>query len=1007
MTKTTNNIQSSYAALADRLEFEKLVSTISTSFINLTPNQIDHQIHTALQLLGDHAGVDCGLVAQGTNPIEITHQWHSSGDSVSCSELLAAQPGLITRLMKTIQKNGSIRIIDLATEPQSTVDHSLWRHFSACGVKSLVAVPMKIGSESLGLLVFTAIGSSKQWSEEVCSLLSIVAQMFASVLAKKKVEQALRESEERFRSYFDLPLVGIAKSSFDGAWLDLNDKFCSMLGYSKEFLIGRSWKDFTHPDDLEKDIERTSELVSNTHESDGFDKRFICSDGSTLYARASSRCVHDEDGNPKYLIAVFQNITKRITAEQEILHQKEFLDHVINSNPSAIFTKNSTGKYTLVNKAFASLFKLNPEEIVGKTDSELSDDDRRTSYIRNLDSRVLECSETVFRAEEPFSGNTPDSERWFQTIRTPLPMRKNREKQVLGIYVDITERKKAEDALRALVEGTASFTAEDFFRSLVRHLASVFQTKAAIVAKVSYSGASQVDPLAFWMKDDYIKNQTYSLAGTPSELVMKQGLCLFSEHVSELFPNDLSLVKHGIQSYMGVPLLNSSGHAFGVLAVMHDKPMQEWRSAGYILKLFAARAGAEVTRIIQEEQARELERQLLQSQKMEAIGELAAGIAHDLNNSLSAVSGHLELVQSTSSANERKRSVDVALGGCERASSLVQQLLGFSRQGKYHIEDICVGDVVNDTVDFLQKVIDTGTSIDINNRSSDIQIRGDRGQLQQVLTNLILNAQQAMDAQGTITFDFNSRFVADPDNHNPNTKPGSYAILTVRDTGSGIKQEIIDKVFDPFFTTKREGEGSGLGLSMVYGIMQSHGGWVEVNSEYGIGTAFSLWFPEVADEDEEKGALENINNESSLKNRKILVLDDEPVLVELAREFLERKGFETACFTRPSKALQYYQEHSRDIDLCIVDMKMPEMTGEQCFINIRKINPLAEVVILSGYSRDDAAQLMLENGAITFFQKPLKYPKLVEWIEDHLDEKEDRLYSTNFDGLNANSFSIS
>ena len=368
---------------------------------------------------------------------------------------------------------------------------------------------------------------------------------------------------------------------------------------------------------------------------------------------------------------------------------------------------------------------------------------------------------------------------------------------------------------------------------------------------------------------------------------------------------------------------------------------------------------------------------------MEAIGQLAAGIAHDLNNALAAVVGHLQLLRmGIGDGNRDEQSIDTALSGCKRAYSLIEQLLGFSRQGKYNITSISLQRLVRETIDFLRKVVGANIRMDIDASSPDVVVRGDTSQIQQALTNLIINAKQAIDGTGIITFRFGAKTVDHPERFNGAAQAGRFAFVSVEDTGIGIPPENIDKVFEPFFTTKGQSNGTGLGLSTVYGVMQSHGGWIEVESALGSGSTFSLYFPEA------RGAvLEVVHSkvkEAQKSSGTIVVIDDEKVLVDLGQEFLKRAGFRTFGFTDAEAALEWYKIHHQEVDLLVLDMKMPGMDGQVCFEELLKVNPRAQIAILSGYSQDAAAQDLLKRGALKFFQKPLKYPDLVSWIAQTL-----------------------
>jgi len=555
------------------------------------------------------------------------------------------------------------------------------------------------------------------------------------------------------------------------------------------------------------------------------------------------------------------------------------------------------------------------------------------------------------------------------------------EKEQLKRALDALKRNQ--EVMHEVLEGTASHTGENLFKAAVQHLSQALQTKFAFIGRISESSPSVIDVLAIWENDHFGSYPNYHVTGTPSETVIGQELRIYQNRLGELFPKDEYIKEMQLQSYLGVPLFDSNGRALGLLAVMHDAPRLDLPQNIPIMRIFAARLGAELERLQSEKSHSSLQRQLMQSQKMEAIGKLVAGIAHDLNNALSAVVGHLTLIQENKQIQaDVKESLDVALSGCERAASLIDHLLGFSRQGKYNPSEIEIQRALTETLNFLARVVGQNIKIIKKGIQSGSFVKADSAQLQQVLTNLIINAAQAMPRGGELCFDFSERYVRSPEKFNPAARPGSYLVLSVIDTGSGIAPDDLDKIFEPFFTTKSESGGTGLGLAMVYGVMQSHGGWIEAESLKGSGTTFRLAFPLVSSKVTEPAPIKQ--SAPALGSGSILVIDDEPFLVELSKKFLDMAGFSTSAFTRADEALQWYAENFKTVKAVVMDMKMPGIDGVECFARIRKVNPNASVVILTGYIHDEAAQELIEKGAVKLFQKPLRYPELIDWLNQNL-----------------------
>lgn len=666
------------------------------------------------------------------------------------------------------------------------------------------------------------------------------------------------------------------------------------------------------------------------------------------------------------------------------LMESEYLRRIVDVSPNIIYARDSSGRFCFANPAFAALLGRTVEQIVGRTMEELgaTAEDEQLRWRREL--ALFSTQRREFIPEERYVDRVTLETRWFRTVRIPLPAQTGAPAQVLTIATDLTERKRAEDIVRKIFEGTASATAENFFRSLVRELATVLSVRYCFIGQVLQPAQEIVRTLAVYRDGNYIENEEYRLNGTPTERIFSAGLQQFSDNIQEEFPHDQYLRAEGIVSYMGVPLLNSSREPIGILSVMDNKPLPDWAPGRWIMRIFAARAAAEIERIESQKHREVLQQQLQQAQKMEAIGQLAAGIAHDLNNALGAVVGHLELLNIAARLEpEWKASVQTALKGCERASSLIDQLLGFSRQGRYNLHVTGLRKITEETLAFIGRVIDKNIQIDVADLARDLPVEVDQAQIQQAVTNVILNAAQAMPDGGKITVAFREQSVPAPRRDNPQATGERYAVLTVSDTGHGIPADHLNKIFDPFFTTKELGKGSGLGLSMVYGIMQSHGGWVSVESIAGEGASFSLFFPkarEIATALPDKKPVPA----SSRDKGSILVIDDEEMLVDLSIKFLERSGFTAHGFTSASKAISWFADHPGAVDLAIIDMKMPEINGPLCFRKLRDLQPDLPVIILSGYTQDSEVQKLLKEGVLTFFHKPLNYPDLIIWIRDFL-----------------------
>jgi PAS domain S-box-containing protein len=367
-----------------------------------------------------------------------------------------------------------------------------------------------------------------------------------------------------------------------------------------------------------------------------------------------------------------------------------------------------------------------------------------------------------------------------------------------------------------------------------------------------------------------------------------------------------------------------------------------------------------------------MEERLRQSEKMEAVGELAGGIAHDFNNQLAGIVGFADLVRSEMDDDaEFADSVDRILVAARRAADLTTQLLAFARRGKYESAAVDVHTLVDEVVALLRHSIDKRITIEQTLRADPSLTLGDPSQLQSAILNLTINARDAMPDGGTLTIATQTLELADGDEmcaHNE-IPPGRYVQISVSDTGTGMDPETERRVFEPFFTTKEKGRGTGMGLAAVYGTVKNHDGAIAVYSEPGRGATFRVLLPAhvgpAAANDRPAERLPELTG-SSL----VLVVDDEEAVCNVAARMLAQMGCKAVVREDGAAALEYYRESWRDIDLVVLDMSMPKMSGRDTFMAMRNVNPGAAVLLMSGFSLNDDVQALLDAGARGFIQKP-------------------------------------
>ncbi|NIQ91495.1 MAG: response regulator, partial [Deltaproteobacteria bacterium] len=383
-----------------------------------------------------------------------------------------------------------------------------------------------------------------------------------------------------------------------------------------------------------------------------------------------------------------------------------------------------------------------------------------------------------------------------------------------------------------------------------------------------------------------------------------------------------------------------------------------------------------------------METKLLHQQKMESIGTMAGGIAHDFNNILTGVLGYASLLKHRlRDQAETKRFIDIIETSSLRAADLVRQLLAFSRGTQPEdLQVVYPNRVIRETTRLLESSLGKDLQLEVDLNQGLPPIAANSTQVQQAVLNLCLNARDAMPNGGKITI--SSAAVALGGKASSQYKdlaaePGQYVRIRVADNGIGISQEDLDKIFDPFFTTKEVGKGSGLGLAMVYGIVQNSRGYVYVDSAEGNGTVFDLFF-RVAEDKDRQQSLRRLTP-GLAGEETVLLVDDEPMVRDLGNEILRSYGYQVVLACDGLEALEIYESRGADIDLVVLDLLMPKMGGKDTLAGLRKLNPAAKVIICSGYgARENGLQKLMASG-VNLVQKPFKPEELVSAVRQVLD----------------------
>ncbi|MCE9532440.1 MAG: PAS domain S-box protein [Planctomycetes bacterium] len=643
--------------------------------------------------------------------------------------------------------------------------------------------------------------------------------------------------------------------------------------------------------------------------------------------------------------ALNREIAARISLDQE----RKLLRTFVDALPDVVFTKDTSGRYVICNPAAVALVGLEREEqMSGKTVFELFPHEiAQTSYEDDL--YVMAGSPIPNREENWIDRN--GTSVWYLTIKVPMHDAAGKIVGLIGISRNITDRKRVE-AERARLLAQLQLQIE---RMPLGYLISdrEFRYTRWNPAAEQLFGYSEVEVLGKHPFDVIVPPNSQPLVASIFEYIKAGNMDAHGECEN--------LTKTGntiICEWHNTPMFDENGDFSGLMSLAKN-----------------------IT------DRKRLEEQLRQSQKMEAVGKLAGGVAHDFNNLLTVISGYSELLLGLPEASDQIREPVKAISEAgERAAALTQQLLAFSRQTMLEPKVLDLNAVIAETGNMLRRLIGEDIKFTTVLDPKLSRVRVDPGQLDQVLMNLAVNARDAMPRGGDLTIETANIVLSDDyAATHLDCKAGHHVMLAVTDTGRGMTADVQARIFEPFYTTKDVGKGTGLGLAMVFGIVQQSGGCIHVYSEPDRGTTFKIYLPAVT---------EQLSNPSD-SNRKlelngtetILLVEDEDGVRKLAFTILQMYGYKVLSAENGSDALRIVQNHQETIDLLLTDVIMPNIGGPELAEKLRPRFPQIQILFMSGYTDDAVVRQGLLQAEVAFIQKPFTPLGLARKVRQVLDER--------------------
>ncbi|MHC4916131.1 MAG: hybrid sensor histidine kinase/response regulator, partial [Planctomycetota bacterium] len=774
----------------------------------------------------------------------------------------------------------------------------------------------------------------------------------------KLAEAALRTSEERYRRVFENAQEGISVHEVlaDGSrkLVDCNEAYAKMSGHSREQLfaagdVRRLQRSLGPPAERERILGLAADRQPHGGSftwlrPDGRDNRF---ENTTSYFRA---------GPEAFAVAVDRDVTEQREAEEAVRRSESRYRGVYDTAPLAFVLWDSRCLVTDWNRRAEEVFGWRREEVLGKNFFEFLIPEGSRPEMEAVVAGLLrgEVARNVVNQNLTKSGQVITCE-WSNAV---LFDGRGNVEGVISLALDISDRMRIEEALRDS-EARYRMVFENAHEGISIHEMLPGGAKKLIDCNDRYAqiaGRSREELLA---TGDVTSLQVSRLPDEAEEQIREEAE-VGAAHSGAMSWKRPDGRPNCVEYTCG--FLEAGGRRF---AVGIDRDVTERRRA--------------------REETRALEDRLRQGEKMQAIGELAGGVAHDFNNQLAAIMGCAEMLQRKLGDDALARYADIIVKACARAADVTGQLLAFARKGKLRTAPVNVHAVVDEVVALLEHSIDKRIRVRRKLRATRPTVMGDPTQLQNALLNIAINARDAMPDGGYLTFASESADLGEEEilALPYQMDPGPYVRVSISDTGVGMDARTRKHIFEPFFTTKQVGKGTGMGLAAVYGTVKSHRGAIEVESAPGKGSTFSVLLP-VGEPDESGG---DAGDEAPLSRRAacVLVVDDEELVREAATGMLGELGYEAIACATGKEAAGIYAERWREIDVVLLDMVMPAMNGAETFAALREINPDVKAVLSSGYSLDGEAQQLLEDGAVSFVQKPYRAADLAAQLSAALE----------------------
>jgi PAS domain S-box-containing protein len=760
-------------------------------------------------------------------------------------------------------------------------------------------------------------------TEAELELINTAANVAGIAIKRKWAEEALRQSELRYRTVVANAPVILWALDRDGQFTFSEGKGLERLGLKPGEVVGRSvfevYKDF--PEIVHNNCQALEgKTVTTVVEVAGLSFE-------THYAP-----LFGNGGEIIGAIGLAIDITERKRAEKALRESEERYRFLYNGTPSMFFTVDEHGTIVSVNNFGATYLGYTVDELVGTSVLTLFHGDDRAAVAEALQQCLKHPGAThTWRYRKRHKDG---SVLWVEETASAVQM-PGRSVQVLVVCTDISERVRMEAALRQSEERYRTFFEDDLTGDYI----------STPEGKLLECNPAFVKMFGFASREQALATSATVLYSDPKKR---------EEFIQRVRAQKrLEYVETELRRVDGSPL-----YAIENVTGIFDERGELVMLRGYLFD---------------DTRRRLLEQHLIQAQKLDSLGTLASGVAHDFNNILSIVVGHGSLLKRHAHHDQTvARHADAILSATERGVGLVRQILTFARRTESAFEELNVHALIHEHVKLLSETFPKTIEIALDLTSQSVLIQGDATQIHQVLLNLSVNARDAMPQGGKLTISTRVVPGSDLTKRFPEARAQSYIQLCVSDTGIGMDEQTQQKVFEPFFTTKDRSKGTGLGLAVVYGVVQSHKGFIDLQSVPGEGTTFSLYFPLLMKTFATADRAQQVAVEDLRGSETLLLVEDEEMLLALMNDLLTAQGYHVLAAPDSETALRLYRKQHSRIDAVISDFGLPKFNGLELYRRLRSINPNVRMMIASGFIEPETKDLMLEEGILHVVAKPYR-----------------------------------